>query len=80
LHSFWRGSKSSRRKNDSASPKRNLRIHFFIDPPRAANVLMIAGALAIVPLLSSIQAAWHLSLLVGGGLGVVLVLRGFGGA
>lgn len=42
---------------------------------RGANILTVAGALAIVPLLSSIQTAWHLSLLFGAGLGLVLVLR-----
>lgn len=42
---------------------------------RMANLLTVAGALMIVPMLSSIQAAWRLSLLFGAGLGPVLVLR-----
>lgn len=42
---------------------------------RMSNLITVAGALAIVPFLPSIQAAWHLSLLFGAGLGIVLVLR-----
>jgi len=42
---------------------------------RLSNLITVAGALAIVPFLPSIQTAWHLSLLFGAGLGIVLVLR-----
>ena len=42
---------------------------------RASNVLLLVAALALVPRLESIQTAWHASLLLGAGLGVVLVLR-----
>jgi len=42
---------------------------------RMSNLVTVAGALAIVPFLPSIQAAWRLSLLFGAGLGIVLVLR-----
>lgn len=42
---------------------------------RLSNLITVAGALAIVPFLPSIQAAWRLSLLFGAGLGIVLVLR-----
>lgn len=42
---------------------------------RTSNFITVAGALTIVPFLPSIQAAWHLSLLFGAGLGIVLVLR-----
>jgi solute:Na+ symporter, SSS family len=42
---------------------------------RLSNVGTLAGALAIVPLLSSLQTAWRISLLLGAGLGTVLVLR-----
>lgn len=42
---------------------------------RISNLITVAGALAVVPCLPSIQAAWHLSLLFGAGLGIVLVLR-----
>lgn len=42
---------------------------------RLSNVGTLAGAMAIVPLLSSLQMAWRVSLLLGAGLGMVLVLR-----
>jgi solute:Na+ symporter, SSS family len=42
---------------------------------RFSNVGTLAGALAIVPLLSSLQTAWRISLLLGAGMGAVLVLR-----
>lgn len=42
---------------------------------RGSNVLIVAIALAILPWLSSIQTAWHVSLLLGAGMGMVLVLR-----
>lgn len=42
---------------------------------RAASLLILLIALAILPGLSSIQAAWQTSLLLGAGMGVVLVLR-----
>ena len=42
---------------------------------RGSNVLIILLALAILPWLSSIQTAWQVSLLLGAGMGVVLVLR-----
>ncbi len=42
---------------------------------RLSNLVTVAGALALVPLLPSVQTAWRLSLLFGAGLGVVLILR-----
>ncbi len=42
---------------------------------RLANLLILLIALAILPHLSSIQTAWHASLLLGAGMGVMLVLR-----
>ena len=42
---------------------------------RASNLLILVIALCILPWLSSIQTAWQISLLLGAGMGVVLVLR-----
>ncbi|HSF09731.1 MAG TPA: sodium:solute symporter family protein, partial [Nitrospirales bacterium] len=42
---------------------------------RASNLLILLIALCILPWLSSIQTAWQISLLLGAGMGVVLVLR-----
>jgi Na+/proline symporter len=42
---------------------------------RASNLLILAIALGIMTQLHSIQAAWQLSLLLGAGMGVMLVLR-----
>ena len=42
---------------------------------RASNLLILAIALAIMSQLDSIQVAWQLSLLLGAGMGVMLVLR-----
>ena len=42
---------------------------------RLSNILILGIALAIMANLGSIQAAWHLSLLFGAGMGSVLVLR-----
>ncbi|MGB0909000.1 MAG: sodium:solute symporter family protein [Nitrospirales bacterium] len=42
---------------------------------RSANILILLISLLIVPFLSSIQTAWHVSLLLGSGIGVTLVLR-----
>ena len=42
---------------------------------RAASVLILTLSLGILPWLSSIQVAWHTSLLLGAGMGVMLVLR-----
>jgi SSS family solute:Na+ symporter len=42
---------------------------------RAASGLILVLALLILPRLSSIQVAWHTSLLLGAGMGVMLVLR-----
>ncbi len=42
---------------------------------RLSSLLLVGAALAIVPLLDSIQQAWKLSLLFGAGVGSVLVLR-----
>jgi Na+/proline symporter len=42
---------------------------------RASNLLILVFALAIMTRLSSIQTAWQLSLLLGSGMGVLLVLR-----
>jgi Na+/proline symporter len=42
---------------------------------RAASLAIVLVAIAILPWLSSIQVAWHTSLLLGAGMGVMLVLR-----
>jgi len=42
---------------------------------RGSNLLIVILALAILPWLSSIQTAWQVSLLLGAGMGIVLVLR-----
>ncbi|MCA9470845.1 MAG: Na+:solute symporter [Nitrospirales bacterium] len=42
---------------------------------RGANLLILLLALFILPFLSSIQKAWQISLLLGSGIGVTLVLR-----
>jgi Na+/proline symporter len=42
---------------------------------RGSNLLILVIALCILPWLSSIQTAWQISLLLGAGMGVVLVLR-----
>jgi solute:Na+ symporter, SSS family len=42
---------------------------------RGSNVLILLIALCILPWLSSIQTAWQISLLLGAGMGVLLVLR-----
>ena len=42
---------------------------------RGSNVLILVIALCILPWLSSIQMAWQVSLLLGAGMGVLLVLR-----
>jgi Na+/proline symporter len=42
---------------------------------RGSNVLILVIALCILPWLSSIQKAWQVSLLLGSGMGVLLVLR-----
>ena len=42
---------------------------------RGSNVLILFLALCILPWLSSIQMAWQVSLLLGAGMGVLLVLR-----
>ena len=42
---------------------------------RGSNVLILAIALCILPWLSSIQMAWQVSLLLGAGMGILLVLR-----
>ena len=42
---------------------------------RGANILILLIALLIVPTLSSIQTAWQVSLLLGSGIGVTLILR-----
>jgi len=42
---------------------------------RASNLLILGIALAVMTRLSSIQVAWHASLLLGAGMGVPLVLR-----
>jgi Na+/proline symporter len=52
-----------------ASPRRQVWV------ARLGNLVVLAGALAILPLLGSIQQAWKLSLLWGAGMGVPLVLR-----
>jgi hypothetical protein len=44
---------------------------------RASNLLILAIALGIMSQLDSIQVAWQLSLLLGAGMGVMLVLRWF---
>ncbi|HEY8430834.1 MAG TPA: sodium:solute symporter family protein [Sandaracinaceae bacterium] len=42
---------------------------------RLSNLAILAGALAVVPVLDSIRTAWEASLLLGAGIGVLLVLR-----
>lgn len=42
---------------------------------RGANILILVIAFLILPALSSIQKAWQLSLMLGGGMGVLLILR-----
>lgn len=42
---------------------------------RGSNGLILITALALVPALSSVQTAWQISLLLGAGMGVMLVLR-----
>ncbi len=42
---------------------------------RASNLLILGIALCILPWLSSIQMAWQVSLLLGAGMGMLLVLR-----
>ena len=42
---------------------------------RGANVIILLIALLIVPALSSIQTAWQVSLLLGSGIGVTLIMR-----
>ncbi len=42
---------------------------------RGSNLLILVVALSLVPWLSSIQTAWQISLLLGAGMGIVLVLR-----
>lgn len=42
---------------------------------RGSNLLIVVIALCILPWLSSIQMAWQVSLLLGAGMGVLLVLR-----
>ncbi len=42
---------------------------------RGSNVLILMIALSILPWLSSIQMAWQVSLLLGAGMGIVLILR-----
>ena len=42
---------------------------------RGSNVLILGIALCILPWLSSIQMAWQVSLLLGAGMGMILVLR-----
>jgi Na+/proline symporter len=42
---------------------------------RAANLLILTIALLILPGLSSLQKAWQISLMLGSGMGVILVLR-----
>ncbi len=44
---------------------------------RLSNILILALALVIMANLDSIQTAWHISLLFGAGMGMVLVLRWF---
>ncbi len=42
---------------------------------RLSNILIVLLALAILPLVESIQAAWHITLTLGAGVGLVLALR-----
>lgn len=42
---------------------------------RLSNLVVLAGALAVMSQLDSIQSAWHASLLLGAGMGAPLVLR-----
>ncbi|MBK9295081.1 MAG: Na+:solute symporter [Oligoflexia bacterium] len=42
---------------------------------RLANILILVIALSLVPVLDSVQTAWQISLILGAGMGVVLLLR-----
>lgn len=42
---------------------------------RLANILILLLAILVVPFLSSIQKAWQLSLMLGSGVGIMLILR-----
>ncbi len=52
-----------------ASPRTLVRV------ARASNAIVLAIAIALLPFLGSIQTAWTLSLMLGSGMGVVLLLR-----
>jgi SSS family solute:Na+ symporter len=68
-HDVWARFVAPRALGREARPRELVRV------ARMANLGLLGGALAIVPRLESIQTAWHASLLLGAGLGVVLVLR-----
>jgi len=53
----------------SASPRRQVTV------ARLSSLLILLVAMAIMTRLDSIQTAWHASLLLGAGMGVMLVLR-----
>lgn len=55
--------------------KRNPSQRSLVWVARLANLLILGIAFAILPALSSIQRAWQVSLLLGAGMGVLLVLR-----
>lgn len=49
--------------------------HTLVWVARGANVLTLAVTFMILPFLNSIQQAWQISLLLGSGMGILLVLR-----
>ncbi len=55
--------------------KREPSHHALVWVARGSNVLILTIALCILPWLSSIQMAWQVSLLLGAGMGILLVLR-----
>jgi Na+/proline symporter len=68
-HDLWDRFAARRVLGRPASPRE------LVVAARLANLGILAVAIALVPQLESIQTAWHASLLLGAGLGVVLVLR-----
>nr|MDQ3033868.1 sodium transporter [Myxococcota bacterium] len=68
-HDLWARFVAPRALGRAARPRELVMV------ARLSNVALLIVALAIVPRLESIQTAWHASLLLGAGLGVVLVMR-----
>lgn len=55
--------------------RREARPHELVRVARLSNVALVSLALLVMAHLGSIQAAWHVSLLFGAGVGAVLLLR-----